>query len=77
MGPNKVNIVCYKNDALLVADNDNLQRKNLVMVISRDPQRRKLEVDNKSIEQILTFTYLGIDITCDRNITATQKEQKR
>lgn len=101
LGNRKVNILCYADDALLMAENeDELQRllfnfnkaakeynmeisipKTKSMVISRTQIRCKLELENKIIEQIMTFTYLGAEITSDRQTTsetrhAAQKAMK-
>lgn len=37
-------------------------------VISKDPQRCTVELDNRIIEQIMTFHYLGVEVTRSRNI---------
>lgn len=95
MGPHKINIVCYADDAVLVASNeDDLQRqlhsfntraqeynmqisaeKTKCMVISREPRRCKLELEGKSIEQVMTFNYLGVEITSERNLKTEATKQ--
>lgn len=87
MGNKNLTILCYADDAVLIADTeDNLQKllhnfnitakqynmivsteKTKCMVISKEPVRCKLEVEGKIIQQVMSFKYLGIDISSDRN----------
>jgi hypothetical protein len=39
------------------------------MVISQNPTRCKLSIDGKTIEQTMAFTYLGVEMSADRNLT--------
>lgn len=43
--------------------------KTKSMVIAKEPQRCKLMVNNKAIEQVMTFTYLGVEISSYGNLT--------
>lgn len=78
-----ISIVCYADDALLVADNeDDLQRllyrfhltsikynmkisahKTKSLVVAKNPIRCKLTINDQMIEQVMSFKYLGIEIT--------------
>lgn len=88
-------ILCYADDAVLIADNeDDLQRqlkhfdttaslynmkistgKTKCMVVSREPVRCKLEMNGAIIEQVMSFNYLGVEITSDRNLGAEVLKQ--
>ena len=88
MGYNKISIICYADDAVLVAeDEDDLQRllhrfnltaqkfnmkisaeKTKSLTISKAPLRCKLALENKVIEQVVTFRYLGVEITSHSNL---------
>jgi hypothetical protein len=46
-----------------------LFEKTKTMVISKNPTRCKLSVDGKTIEQTMTFKYLGAEMSADRNLT--------
>lgn len=83
MGMHKVNILCYADDAVLIAESeDDLQRmlqafnrqaeklnmqistnKTKCMTITKEPLRCKLVIKNKTIDQIMSFEYLGCKIT--------------
>lgn len=95
IGRQNINIVCYADDAVLVADSeDNLQRllhqftitaesynmrvstdKTKSLVISKDPRRCKLEINQKLIEQVMEFSYLGVKISSHRNLNNEVKQQ--
>ncbi|XP_055385812.1 uncharacterized protein LOC129614885 [Condylostylus longicornis] len=88
MADHEICIICYADDAVLLAENENdLQRmlftfntvagqynmkisteKTKSMTISKEPIRCKLVVNNKTIEQVNRFKYLGVDITDSRQI---------
>lgn len=38
------------------------------MVISKEPRRYKLQIDNSRMEQVLNFKYLGEEVTNYRDI---------
>lgn len=83
MGQQEIKIVCYADDAVLLANNeDDLQRllhlfnvtakkynmtisteKTKCLVTSKNPVRCKLEVDGNIIEQVMTFRYLGVNVS--------------
>jgi len=44
-------------------------------VIARESKRCKLAVHNKSIDQVMTFKYLGANITSDRNLKGEVQAQ--
>ena len=95
MGNQLINIDCYADDAVLLADNeDNLQRllytfqqsakeynmeisttKTKSLVISKEPIRCKLVVENHPIEQVMSFQYLGVNTTSDRNLISEVRSQ--
>lgn len=82
MGHSKISMVCYADDAAIIAETENdLQRqllkfyqvsqqlnmaistsKTKAMTISREPVRCKTVVEDKPIEQVNAFKYLGMDI---------------
>ncbi|KAK4880080.1 hypothetical protein RN001_008226 [Aquatica leii] len=41
--------------------------KTKALVISKEPRRCKLMVDDKIIEQVMNFTYPGVEITGEKN----------
>lgn len=95
MGRKHMKILCYADDAILTADNeDDLQRllyrfqttakklnmqisveKTESMVISKEPIRCKLAVDNKPIQQTKQCTYLGVEITNHKNLQEEARTQ--
>lgn len=46
-------------------------------MISRVSRRCKLEVEGKIFHNVMTFTYLGINITSDRNVNRYKKADDR
>lgn len=42
--------------------------KTQSMVISKEPIKCKLMVNDKTIEQVMAYKYLGIETSSDRNI---------
>lgn len=90
-----VNIVCYADDTLLIADiENNLQRllfkfnelaeifnmkmpteKTKALIVSKESVKCKLEIKNKILELIISFTYLGIEITRGRNAYKELRKQ--
>lgn len=38
------------------------------MIISKEPEIHKLELDSRIIEQIITLSYLGVEMTSSRNL---------
>lgn len=95
LGSKEIQIVCYADDAMIVAENeDNVQRllhtfhntakdynmeisieKTKSVVISKEPRRCKLSIEGKTIEQVMSFKYLGIEISSNRNIKTEVKAQ--
>lgn len=95
MGNRNINILCYADDAVLVAENeDDLQRllyrfncvaKSFNMVISASktksmttskiPTRCKLVVDDKIIQQVMKFNYLGIELSGYGDIELEVRQQ--
>ena len=51
--------------------------KTKSLTLSREPVRCKLAVSNKSIEQVMSFNYLGVNITSNQNSTTEVKSQAR
>lgn len=49
--------------------------KTKSVVISKEPIRCKLEIDNQIIEQVMAIKYLGIKLTYNNNIEEEVKEQ--
>jgi len=50
-------------------------QKTQAMVITKAPIRCKLEVNGKSIQQVMQFKYLGVDISSDNNTRCEVKSQ--
>ncbi|XP_055389680.1 uncharacterized protein LOC129618740 [Condylostylus longicornis] len=83
-----ISIICYADDAVLIAESENdIQRllfkfqqtaeqlnmlisaeKTKALVISKDPIRCKLMTYNKTIKQVMSFQYLGAEISSCKNI---------
>lgn len=88
MGNRYIKILCYADDAILIAeDEDGLQRllyrftttaqdfnmiistkKTQSMVISKEPIRCKVVANDKIIDQVMRFKYLGVETSSDRNL---------
>lgn len=88
MGQKEIKILCYADDTVLIAENEeDLQRmlhkfnqtaeeynmqisisKTQAMTISKEPLRCKLSLNNKTIEQVMTFNYLGAITSSSRNL---------
>lgn len=95
LGRHLLKIVCFADDAALLADTeDGLQwllqafkseaeelnmkisiKKTKSMVISREPRRCKLVVDDNIIEQVSDFSYLGVKISSWGNLAGVVREQ--
>ncbi|XP_055378925.1 uncharacterized protein LOC129610383 [Condylostylus longicornis] len=95
MGNRRINILCYADDATVIAENeDDAQRllfnfakaaeqynmkisieKTKSMVIAKNPIRCKLVINNKSVEQVMKFNYLGVETTAYRDIKAEMSKQ--
>jgi hypothetical protein len=43
--------------------------KTKTMVISKNPTQCKLSIDGKTIEETMTFKYLGVEMSADKNLT--------
>lgn len=89
MGRESHSIICYADDALLMAETeDDLQRllqtfaraakdynlqvsaeKTKCLVSSKHPIRCKLQLGSHIIEQVMSFNYLGVEVTSDRQLT--------
>ena len=83
MGHTEFKILCFADDAVLIAESeDNLQRmlfgfnkynmsmsipKTKSMTISKEPIRCKLALNDQPIEQVMSFEYLGIIASNSRN----------
>lgn len=50
-------------------------QKTKSLAVSREPRRCKLAVYNRSVEQVMTFKYLGANITSNRNLKEEVKAQ--
>ena len=95
MGRNSIKIVCYADDAVLVAeDEDDLQRMlyrfertaekfNMVLsvdkteslAIAKEPKRCKLAIYNQTVNQVMSFKYLGANITSNRDLKEEVRTQ--
>lgn len=95
MGNQQIGILCYADDAVLIAESeDDLQRmlhkfnttarqyimiisteKTKTIVITKEPIRCKLEIENKIIEQLMDFKYLGINLSSYGDLVSEVKEQ--
>ena len=95
LGDENVNIICYADDATLIADNeDDLQRllnrfsysctkfdlkisskKTKSLIISKEPLKCNLQVNNMNVEQVTSFNYLGIQITSSKDLTTEVRHQ--
>lgn len=47
------------------------------MIFAREPIKCKLAVNNRSIDQIMCFNYLGVQITSNRNLSEEVITQTR
>lgn len=50
-------------------------QKTESLAISKEPRRWKLVVYNQSVDQVMRFKYLGVNITNDRNLREEVKDQ--
>lgn len=50
-------------------------QKTQSLTISKEPRRCKLAVYNKSVEQVMSFKYLGVNITSTRNLKQEAQNQ--
>ncbi|XP_053956161.1 uncharacterized protein LOC128861811 [Anastrepha ludens] len=86
-------IICFADDAVLTAENEEYRLKLLfkfeevalslniqilvgkanAMVVSEQPKRCKLAVNNNPIEQAMEFTYLGLQITSSKDLSKEVK----
>lgn len=96
MGNRSLGILCYADDAVLMAEKeDNLQcllyrfnttAQKLNMLISHEkssfncdiqkPHRCKLMVNEHIIDQVMNFSYLGIEILSERRTTEEVKNKQ-
>ncbi|GJQ76099.1 putative Si dkeyp-35f12.3 [Trypoxylus dichotomus] len=51
--------------------------KTKCLVISKEPVKCKLEIDQRMIEQVNQFKYLEADITSSRNLDSPEKQSER
>ena len=49
--------------------------KTKAMTISNEPLRCKLEIDGRMVEQVMEFSYLGVNITSSGNLVKEIKTQ--
>lgn len=49
--------------------------KTQLMVISKEPIRCKLEVNNRAIQQVMKFNYFGIKTSSNRDLTGKVQAQ--
>lgn len=49
--------------------------KSKVLTISKEPRRCKLAIYNEPVEQVMSFKYLGVNITSSRNLQEEVKAQ--
>lgn len=95
IGKREIKIVCYADDAVLLAESeDDLQRllfrfkttaeefnmristeKTKSLTISKEPLRSKLSVDNNTIEQVMSFNYLGANTSSTRSLNEEVRTQ--
>ena len=49
--------------------------KTQSLTVNKEPKRCKLAASNQSIEQVVNFKYLGVNITSSRNLKKEVKAQ--
>jgi len=72
----EITILCYADDAVVISENeDELQRllrqfyltivtnKTKSLVVAKEPRRCKLAGNDEIVEKVMSFRYLGVEIT--------------
>jgi len=67
MGNKQLKIICYADEISTTKTNS--------MVIAREPHRCKLELNNKTIDQVSEFIYLEIKISADDELKNGVRKQ--
>ncbi|KAL6421492.1 hypothetical protein ACFW04_011244 [Cataglyphis niger] len=85
MGDRSLRILCYADDAIIVAENeDDLQRllnkfkttaERFNMFISLKKTQVMLMINNHIIEQVMDFNYLGVETSSDRYLANEARTQ--